>query len=223
MDDQSNVPGKTRQSPNTSVVLVQGQSTAALIQAIHSPGDEAYVMERAKTCLKLFYEPDMTAQDRVGMLESFARALRFIPKWAVSRAFDVWERDNTRRPAPGNIVKLARDEVKRFSDEVAYRERQAQLPPASDSGPRGPTPQEKEMASRVLQQAGFTPRRLELTRDRPMAGSVEELEAVPDREPHWTELVDPDGPEMAQLRKSRDENKLIQQARAAQAKKDAAE
>lgn len=85
-------------------------------------------MDRARRCLKLYFEPDMTAEDRVAILEAFARALRDFPRWAVSRAFDGWEREQRRRPSPGDIVALTRAALQPVRDELAERQKALQPP-----------------------------------------------------------------------------------------------
>lgn len=148
-------------------------------------------MERARQCLKLFYEPDMPGRDRAGVLELFGRALRFTPKWAVSRAFDVWERDATHRPSPGNIVKLARDEVERLAAELKHRERLARQPEPEPER----TVDEKARAEQVLRKAGFTPKRFSAVSRRRMARSEAELyrqDATAGR--HWSEDLPPGHP-----------------------------
>lgn len=112
-------------------------------------------MVRAKQCLALFFEVDRTAEDRVGVLEAFGKALRFQPKWAVSQAFDEWERTMTHRPSPANIVKLANDAVKPLHAEIRRREAATIL-----DEPKEP-PASPEARARILAEAGFTPRRVQ--------------------------------------------------------------
>ncbi|WP_343502119.1 hypothetical protein [Alloyangia pacifica] len=156
----------------------------------------------------------MSADDRVAMLDSFARALRDIPRWAVSQAFDAWEREERRRPAPGEIVHRARAAVDRFAAELRHRSAQALPPEPERDRATG------DQTRAAMEAAGFTPRRLDQVRRHPTARTEAELEAgSPDRVPHWTESADPAGSEMAALERARAENPMIAAARAAQAQK----
>ncbi len=83
--------------------------------------------------------------------------------------------------------------------------------------PLEPTEAERfEMAARaqaIVEQAGFTTRRSELLARCPDARTIEDAEQM-DAAPrlHWTETVDPDGPEMAALREARRRNPLVRAA-----------
>ena len=207
-------PALTQPTANTSVVSLRARSSADLIQAIHSPGDEAYVLERARVCLKAFFEPGMDDQDRAALLDEFARALRNVPRWAVARGFDTWMRTRTRRPSPAEINIEAQAAIRELTDELAHRKRMAA--PGEPQAPRV----DAETAERTLQRYGFTPKRMEAVRKAPMARTMDEAlsraEAPP--RPHWTETADPDGPEMRALRAARDANPIVREARAQQRK-----
>lgn len=172
-------------------------------------------MERADECLRLYYERDMDGEDRFKMLASFGRALRFLPVWAVSQAFDRWQSEKTHRPSPGDIVFRANEALKPLRDELAHRQKiiNTQL-----AAPERITPEEAE---RIMRSVGFTAKRTEAVQRRRMARTESELYGDLDkpREPHWTETRDPDHPDMVALRAARDNNPLIQQARAAEAKR----
>ena len=214
----TNLPANnsTPRTANMPVALAQAKSES-LTQAIHSPNDDGFTVERARVCLKLYYDPDMDAQDRADMLNLFAKALQQYPKWAVARGFDDWEKTGTRRPSPAEIGILAGRAVKEITDELAKR-RVNSAPP-----PKERQPVDAAEAERIMQRAGFTAKRMEAVRRSPMANTFADAEAVFDapRKPHWTETADPDGPDMAQLRAARAANPLIQAALASQAKKDA--
>lgn len=175
---------------------------------IRSEGDEAYVLNRARVTMKLFYDPDMSEFDRAEMLEEFGRALKSFPKWAVAQAFDKWNRENRRRPSPGDIVDNARKAVRAVTDELAER-RRVQTYVAIEP-PRPETKEEMaQKAQNIITDAGFTAKRHEMLKKMPDARTMEEamIEAKP--RAHWTELVDPDGPEMAALKRSRMANPLM--------------
>lgn len=175
------------------------------MQAIHSPADDAYALDRARVCLKLYYDPEMDAADRAAMLESYAKALSAYPRWAVAKGFDAWESTGVRRPSPAEIAILASRAVKELTDEVATRKKAE--PPAEPER----QPVDRDAAAAIMERAGFTPKRLDAIRRAPMASSFAEAEALvaPSKKPHWTETVDYLGPEMAQLRAARMANPLM--------------
>lgn len=195
---------------NTPAVSVREKSTADLTQAIHSPGDEAYVLDRTRICLKAFYEPDMSHEDRAAVMDEFARALRGYPRWAVSRGFDGWMKAGTRRPSPGDIVILAGRAIQEITDELKRRDRIAEQQAEDDAPPRCSA----DMSARLMAQAGFTPKRLDAVRRAPMALTFSEADAIADTpsKPHWTETVAKDSPDMERLRKARAENPMIRAA-----------
>lgn len=171
-------------------------------------------MDRARRCLKLYFEPDMTAEDRVAILEAFARALRDFPRWAVSRAFDGWEREQRRRPSPGDIVALTRAALQPVRDELAERQKALQPP----EPPRVRSEAEKAAANEVLRRAGFTPRRMEVLPRKAEGGAPEQTEAHAPRPTHTFRTLDSVGLEV--LRAARNANPLVQAARADAARAD---
>lgn len=202
----------TSPTANTPVASLRERSSADLIQAIHSPGDEAYVLDRARICLKAFYDPEMSDIDRAELLEEFGRALRALPRWAVSRAFDNWMRCRTRRPSPADINIEAKLAIKDLTDELDRRKRISE--PPEPQAPRV----DGAAATEIMARAGFTPQRIEAIRRAPMASTFSEAIARTDAQPapHWSETADPDGPEIRALRRAREGNKLVQEARADQ-------
>ena len=200
---------------NTPASSVRAQSNEALTQAIHSPGDEEYTLNRTRTCLKLYYDPDMNAADRAEMIDSYAKALRSYPKWAVAQAFNQWERDKTHRPSPAALVSLAGAAVKRVSDEISRRAREAEEAKEREREPLNE--EQKFEADCIVERAGFTAKRATALKARPLIGSFAEADQASDkpRRAHWTETEAPDSPRMLALRKSRDENRLIAESRAA--------
>ena len=70
---------------------------------------------------------------------------------------------------------------------------------------------DKDAALLALHKAGFTPKRLDMVRRKRMARCEVELYAqdAVDRQPHWSETVAPDSPEMQALRKARADNPLM--------------
>lgn len=168
-------------------------------------------MERARICLGIYYVPDESPADLAKRLTLFARAHRFTPRWAVSQAFDQWEKTATHRPTPGHITKLANVALSRIRDEL-----KARTPaPAPEPLPER-TEREKKLATARCELAGFTPKRMQALQRNRMASpgdvSIDPVQA--ERVPHWSETVDPDGPEMRALRKARDSNPIMAAGRA---------
>ncbi|WP_420023750.1 hypothetical protein ACN9JG_06220 [Cereibacter azotoformans] len=152
----------------------------------------------------------MLPEERAAVIDAFGRALAAYPRWAVSAAFDAYEKTGTHRPAPAQIVRLAEAELKRMTDEVSRRKRDEEERAAA---PR-PTV-DAASASAIMEAAGFTPRRIDAVRAMPMAGTFAEAEERVDapRTLHWSEKAGPDAAEWEALRAARDANPLIQAAR----------
>jgi len=159
-------PFLVQPTANTRAVSLRERSTEDLTQAIRSPGDEAYCLDRARAVLRLFYDPDMGELDRAEMLDEFGRALRDFPRWAVAQGFDRWVKEQRRRPAPGEIVDLAKQAMRRVSDEVAQRAKALREPEHE-------TRQivTAEQRARILEEAGFTTARLAAISVRPMSAA----------------------------------------------------
>lgn len=66
-----------------------------------------------------------------------------------------------------------------------------------------------ESARKIMEAAGYTPRRFEAVKARPMATDARELDAPPERAPHWSEREAPDSPRMQQLHRDRIKAGLI--------------
>ncbi|WP_420023561.1 hypothetical protein ACN9JG_04085 [Cereibacter azotoformans] len=212
-----------------------------MTKAIHSPSDDAYTLERARICLRLYYEADMLPQDRAAMLDEFARALSDLPRWTVARAFDEWVKTGTRRPTPADIRRLAlseldtihaeldrrrmeeererrREEREKWLEEMrAERQEAARLPP-----PMPPAAAQPRNGQEVIERAGFTASRIAALRAMPMARSFAEAEASGEAERarlrHWSETAPPDAEEWEHVRIARSCNPLVQAAREDQAR-----
>jgi len=201
------LPAHNSTSPtaNTPAVSVQAKSKEALTQAIHSPADSGFTVDRARRCLKLYYEPDMSAEDRADMLDLYEKALSAYPKWAVSKGFDQWEKTGTRRPSPGEIGILAGRAMKEITDELARRAK-IETPPEPERAPPS-----QEEAERIMQRAGFTPKRIADIRAAPMAITFADAEAKAGAPwvAHWSEGCAADDYRMIALKKARAANALM--------------
>lgn len=168
---------------STPAALLREKSSEALTQAIRSPGDEAYTLDRTRTVLSLYYERDMTAQARAEMFEEFRKALRSFPKWAVARAFDDWVRQHNRRPSPGEIAILAKSHMKPLFDELDRRK-----PPEEQIK----NVVSHEAAGAILDKAGFTAQRFGAMRKNPMATTFAEAENARPVEKQMTYETNPE-------------------------------
>jgi hypothetical protein len=163
-------------------------------------------MGRIVTLLSHYYRPDDDPEIMRAQAGDWYVVLKGFPIYAINQACVDYLTDEPRRkPAPGAIVELCRKIMPKPRLGVQDDERMA-LPRPEKSQ------EERERASRFLAQAGFTPKRIEAIRSRPMARTHDELFAErADERLHWTETVAPDSPEMQQLRKARLANPLMAQ------------
>lgn len=210
MPDNRNVAPSIQPSIGSLTGSLRELSSSTIAAAIRSQtGEEAEILRRANICLANYFDPDLDPETRAGIRESFVRALREIPLWAVLRAFDAWERTMTRRPSPGDIHILAGKELKPMTDELARRHR-IEAAEAEERRARDAARCSPEAASEIMNRAGFTPKRMEALRAAPMATSFADAETKTVQcEPHWTERVAPDDPRMEVLRAARAKNPLM--------------
>lgn len=181
-----------------------------LLAAIHSPHDAAAVLDRLNSMLVPFYEPD-DADTRTRLRSEFMLAMSRLPTWACLVGMDEAARTCERRPTPAHVVNLAKAAMRPIQDELARRDRIENQRLLDDTGP---TWDERQRSLRLMEEIGFTPRRLDAVRAAPMARTIEE--AVPEVEvkrPHWSEGQDPNSPAMRQLQEARNANRLVQDAR----------
>jgi len=162
---------------------------------------------RAESVLNLqgFWQPQQTQAERQNQCLEFGRALKHLPAWAVSKAFDEWVRTRTRAPSPADISIVAKRLMEPFTEEIKRRER--------IEAPDEPMPERlsAEDAERICQQAGFTPRRAKWVRKNRMALSLGDLDAQDENakpdEKHIAfrqRQMDPDTPEGRALRQARE-------------------
>lgn len=176
------------------------------------------ILQRANTIYNIGYVPDMSAEERLQVLDEYRRALRIYPLWVIEQAFDAAAREIPRRPTPGELSILA-DRAKRpIVDEIARRRKETDRQEA-ERAERAAARVSAEDSTRMCHAAGFTPKRMEAVRAAPMASSFAEAEAKafePPR-PHWTETASPEA--LAQLQAERDANPLVIAARADRARR----
>ncbi len=172
----------------------------------------------ANTTLALYFDPDLDPETKAGIRQAFVVALCDRPLWAVTRAFDAWVRTMQRRPSPGEIGILADRELRPMTDELARRQRDQREREEAERQRRDAVVS-KDAAAQIMARAGFTPGRMAAVARAPMSLTFAEAERISEAPPvqHWTETADPDGPEMAALRRARDANPHVIEARKAQA------
>jgi hypothetical protein len=176
------------------------RSTSQLLDAIRSPTDQGKVLLRLATCFAMpYFAPEQDEAMKSAVTQSFLQALDGLPTWAILRAFDAWEKTFARRPTPAEIRNLAGNEIKALTDELALRQKTTMLEPSKD------TRVDRATAAKILQDSGFTLKRMEAVRSAPMARTMDEAEAARDqvRTPHWSETAAPDDPRWEALRRSR--------------------
>lgn len=182
--------------------------------AIRLPFDHGAALKRVNAVLANYYDPDFDAETKALARAEFLTALKSFPDWAVQQAFDAWVKSGTRRPSPGEIVILVNRALKPLADELARREKMA-AEKAEYEAAQARAPRCKEMAERIMQTKGFTPKRINDIRSRPMANTWAEVDAVSDPQAaplHWSVGKADDSPEMAALRRARAENPLMNAA-----------
>lgn len=160
----------------------------------------------------------MSADDRAEVISLFIKALSQLPRWAVAKGFDAWEKTGHRRPSPGEIVILAERAVKEITDELTLREKELARQAAADAVPPPLSPESRAEAQRILDRVGFTPKRMAAVREAPMASSLAEAERIAEksRMQHWTEWGS--DVDRARMELARDANPLVQAARETQAR-----
>lgn len=208
--------------PSTRLPMhsVRERPSSELTTAIRLPFDPGECLRRANETLALYFDPDLTPETKAAIREAFVRALSDRPDWVVQRAFDVWQKTGVRRPTPGEIGIICDREMEPITKELARRARLA-AEAAEAERDRAAKACSPEMSSRILTEAGFTPRRMDAIRNAPpLVGSFAAAESAHDAptERHWSETCSPDDPRLAALQKARDENRMVQDARQHQAR-----
>lgn len=219
MDNHQPPALSTQQSTGLPMASLREQSTSTLQAAIRGNTQDAKaaaeILRRANICLAAYYDPDLDLETKAGVRATFVTALRDKPLWAVIRAFEAWARTMTRRPSPGEIVILADRELKPIADELRRRDDAKREEEAwkREESRRQPSPEE---ATRILEERGFTPARMDAIRKDPMALTFAEAEARQDDTSarHWSDAADPDGPEWRALRAARAANPIIREMQA---------
>lgn len=211
--------------PSTASLMasLRAQSTSTLQAAIRGNTQDATaraeILRMANTTLALYFDPDLDPETKAGIRQAFVVALCDKPLWAVTRAFDAWVKTMQRRPSPGEIGILADRELRPMTDELARRQRDQHEREEAERQRRDAVVS-KDAAAQIMARAGFTPGRMAAVARAPMALTFAEAERISEAPPvqHWTETADPDGPEMAALRRARDANPHVIEARRAQAR-----
>jgi hypothetical protein len=188
--------------------------TSTCLTAIRPDADDGAILRRAAAVRANFFVPGLDPEAEANALSEFLVALKPFPHWAMMRAFDTWTRTMTRRPSPGEIAILADREVKPWRDEVQRRQREAREQ-AEAEAERNRKRMDPALVDRLCREMGYSPERAQRLMRAPLVRSEDELrqrESSPDRWAHVSPENDPAA--AAVLQASRDQNTLIQQARA---------
>lgn len=164
------------------------------------------------------FQTDVTPEGRAKVVNEYRRALRHHPKWVLAKAIDISVRSCAYKPTPGNINTAAISVTQSIVTEITRRKREAETYKASQVEK---APVDKEGANQICLKAGFTPKRAEKLKQRPLISNFAELDAASEdisSNRHWSDTEAPDSPKMVALRKARSENKLILDARVSQSR-----
>jgi len=163
-----------------------------------------WLMGRIVTLLSHYYRPDDDPDILRAQAADWYVVLKGFPVYAINGAcVDYLSSEPRRKPAPGAIVELCRRLMPRPRLGQEDDDRLALPKPER-------TADEKARASELLNRIGFSPKRIDAVRSRPMARSDAELyDENKEHLPHWTEIVAPDSAEMGQLRAARAANPLM--------------
>ena len=166
-----------------------------------------WIAGRAQTLLSHYFSPDLSPEVVEAAIDDWVKALISVPRHAIETACETYLRDQPRRrPTPGDIRQRG------LAHMASTTKRQA-LPPADP--PRAEPRVSAEEAERICRAAGFTAQRIEILTRQPMARTLEEAVQVKEhRKPHWSETCAPDDPRMAELRRARAANRLMNPERA---------
>lgn len=126
------------------------------------------------------------------------KAIKDFPQDEIDDACSSYLRDQPRRrPTPGDIYN-------RVSTSLKFKDRHFGHPMLAAPEPEPErTAEQKLNAEVIVRKAGYSLEMKEkLDRNR-MATSRDDLEKPAKRVPHWSEMVDQNGPEMEQLRRAR--------------------
>lgn len=180
---------------------------------------EAYLRKRLPGVLAVGFQPKMSPEDHRALMREFIGTLVDFPIWALAEACDSWVRQMSRSPSPADLANRAEKAHKRERENLirAELDHAEVLAPARQPSPPPPSISEQteeerqEFAERILRQAGFTKEKSELIKRFPAARSVTEAEDMQARKSAFRAQPSPE-----ELRRIRDANPLVQQARAAQ-------
>ena len=119
-----NSPLASRPSVNgRSGPVITGQMTdSELSEAMTAPpASPEALTRRVAALLSHYYQPDVAADARIMADRDWVEALAGIPAWAVGKACSEWVREESRRPAPADIRRLALAKLDRVRAEQAHR------------------------------------------------------------------------------------------------------
>jgi hypothetical protein len=172
------------------------------------------IIDRTNTVMNIGFQANLSPSERIAVIDEYRKALRDFPYWAVDKAFDAAAREIPRKPSPAELFTLANRERKPITDEIARRKKEAKER-EEDRLSRQGSRCKAEAAERLTREAGFTAKRHEHIKSRPMANSWAEVEEAHDPAsalPHWSVGKAEVDPEMLALRAARAANPLMNPA-----------
>lgn len=144
--------------------LPEMHEVEATVAALSEPANPTWCMARVAALLSPYYDKDTPQAVREIEAEDWLEALAEYPQWAIERAVRWWKSaDNDqrrKRPLEGDIAARCRVEmrgIKALPDLLGRRARwQPQAPQSRQNRV------DAETASRIMQEAGFAPKRVPL-------------------------------------------------------------
>lgn len=166
------------------------------------------------TLLQHYWRPDDPLEVTAAIAKDWVDILEPFPQAALEHARKSYlQAQPNRRPTPADI----RNRAAAWVQHNVPKRAAGQEPQRLAAPERKPV--DAETAQRLMAEAGFTAEKMDLVKRFPSAPSMQAIERIREEAPparHWTEMADPDGPEMRALRAARDANPLIRASRAAQ-------
>lgn len=174
---------------------------------------DQFIVDRVNRILNIGFQPDWTPEERAGVIEEYRRALRHHPQWVLSKAFDIAVRSSANRPTPGNIQCAAQSVTKYHRDQMARNNRLAEQEAQDRQSLKRSRP-DREAAQEIVNRAGFTAKRMETLKNRPMINTFAQADEEAERpsKPHWSNGLSADHPQMHALRRARIKAGIIQEA-----------
>lgn len=173
------------------------------------------ILIKSGDVMSLGYVPDRSDAERMRLKDHFRQALRDLPFWAVSNAFDEWTRTRTRSASPAEIKILVSEQIRPITEELERR-RRAKAEMLEAQAERDRKRVDPEVAARILAEAGMSQAEMDRIKNGNRmvtpATRYQSPDEIAESEKHWTEGKSSDSPEMELLRKARSSNPIMREA-----------